>query len=229
MILQPKQSVRLAEDEPADDPDADEPDPPRAPVDPSHSEPPKAEAGAGGSPIGDRLFKSRQIQLFGKVDDKLAERVIAQLLALEADDATAPITMLVNSPGGSVTAGFAIYDVMRFVQPPIRIVCTGLCASIATVILMAAVRKDRLALPNTRLLIHQPLVPMTVYGPASDLEITANELLKTRDRLNRLLAAETGQPLERIERDTQRDYWLLAEEAIAYGLIDRVITHRSEI
>ncbi len=229
MILQPKQSTRLADDEPADDPDADEPEPPRAPADPSHPEGPKSEAAASASPVGDRLFKSRQIQLFGKVDDKLAERVIAQLLALEADDATTPITMLINSPGGSVTAGFAIYDVMRFVQPPIRVVCTGLCASIATVILIAADRKDRLALPNTRLLIHQPLVPMTVYGPASDLEITANELLKTRDRLNRLLAAETGQPLERIERDTQRDYWLLADEAISYGLIDRVITRRSEI
>lgn len=219
-------AVRAAEDEPAEDPDADEPDAPAAP------EPARADGGraeAGPSPIGDKLFKSRQIQLFGKVDDKLAERVIAQLLALEADDASAPITMLINSPGGSVTSGYAIYDVMRFIQPPIRVVCTGLCASIATIILLGADKADRLALPNTRLLIHQPLVPMTVYGPASDLEITANELLKTRDRLNRLLSDETGQPLERIAKDTQRDFWMVAEEAIAYGLLARVVRSRSEI
>lgn len=219
-------AVRAAEDEPVDDPEADEPDTPAAP-EPAKSDSQRAEAGP--SPIGDKLFKSRQIQLFGKVDDKLAERVIAQLLALEADDADAPITMLINSPGGSVTSGYAIYDVMRFVQPPIRVVCTGLCASIATIILLGADKANRLALPNTRLLIHQPLVPMTVYGPASDLEITANELLKTRDRLNRLLAEETGQPHARIEKDTQRDFWMVADEAIEYGLISRVIRSRSEI
>ena len=219
-------SVRAAEDEPGDDPDDDEPDSPAAP-EPAKADGARAEAGP--SPIGDKLFKSRQIQLFGKVDDKLAERIIAQLLALEADDASAPITMLINSPGGSVTSGYAIYDVMRFIQPPIRVVCTGLCASIATIILLGADKADRLALPNTRLLIHQPLVPMTVYGPASDLEITANELLKTRDRLNRLLAAETGQPHARIEKDTQRDFWMVAEEAIEYGLLSSVIRSRSEI
>ena len=156
-------------------------------------------------------------------------RVISALLALEADDAEAPITIIVNSPGGSVTAGFAIYDTIRFIQPRVRIVCAGLAASIATVILLGADKEDRLSMPNTRLLIHQPMIPMTVYGPASDLEITANELLKTRSRINELLAAETGQPIERVERDTLRDYWLTADEAVEYGLISRIVERRADL
>ncbi len=207
------------DDEPDEQPAAPEPTPEKA----------DAKAEAAGAMLGERLFKSRQIQLFGPVNDKLAERVIAQLLALEAADPDAPITMLVNSPGGSVTSGFAIYDVMRFITPQVRVVCTGLCASIATIILLGADKQDRVALPHTRLLIHQPLIPATVYGPASDLEITANELLKTRARINRLLADETGQPLERIERDTQRDYWMLVDDAIEYGLLARVVRSRAEL
>ena len=179
--------------------------------------------------LADKLLKSRTLFLTGEVNDKAAARVVAELLALEADDASKPITMFVNSPGGSVTAGFAIYDMMRFVRPPLRVVCNGLTASIATVILMGASKENRLALPNARLLIHQPLLPMTVYGPASDLEITANEILKTRARINALLAAETGQPLARIEADTQRDFWLGAEEAQAYGLVHKVVATRAEL
>ena len=207
------------DDEPDEQPAAPQPAPEKT----------DAKAEAAGGMLGERLFKSRQIQLFGPVNDKLAERVIAQLLALEAADPDAPITMLVNSPGGSVTSGFAIYDVMRFITPQVRVVCTGLCASIATIILLGADKQDRVALPHTRLLIHQPLIPATVYGPASDLEITANELLKTRARINRLLADETGQPLDRIERDTQRDYWMLVDDAIAYGLLARVVRSRAEL
>lgn len=183
----------------------------------------------GPSMIGEKLFKSRQIQLTGPVDDKLARAVVSALLALEADDAEVSITLIVNSPGGSVTAGFAIYDIMRFIQPRVRVVCAGLAASIATVILLGADKADRLSLPNTRLLIHQPMIPSTVYGPASDLEITANELLKTRERINKLLADETGQDYNQIQRDTQRDYWLTAEDAVAYGLIARVITSRADL
>lgn len=218
------QRIRNHDDE---DPD-DEPDEQPAAPQPA-PEKTDAKAEAAGGMLGERLFKSRQIQLFGPVNDKLAERVIAQLLALEAADPDAPITMLVNSPGGSVTSGFAIYDVMRFITPQVRVVCTGLCASIATIILLGADKQDRVALPHTRLLIHQPLIPATVYGPASDLEITANELLKTRARINRLLADETGQPLDRIERDTQRDYWMLVDDAIAYGLLARVVRSRAEL
>ncbi|MFZ4577558.1 MAG: ATP-dependent Clp protease proteolytic subunit [Myxococcota bacterium] len=179
--------------------------------------------------LTERLIKSRILQVTGPIDDKVAARVMSELLVLEADDATAPITMYVNSPGGSVTAGFAIYDVMRFVKPDIRVICTGLAASIATVILLGAPKHLRLALPNTRLLIHQPLIPMTVYGPASDLEITAAEIMKTRARINRLLAEETGKTVERIEADTQRDYWLTAAEAVEYGLLARVVTGRDEV
>ena len=179
--------------------------------------------------LSERLFESRQIQLFGPVDDKLARRIISELLALEAADKKAPITIFVNSPGGSVTAGFSIFDVMRFVRPEVRVVCSGLVASIGTVILLGAPKKSRLSLPNTPLLIHQPMIPSTVYGPASDLEITARELLKTRARINELLSTETGQPPERIELDTQRDYWMTAEEAVEYGLLAKVIHKRSDL
>ena len=179
--------------------------------------------------LQDKLLKARTIQLNGQVDDKLAARIVGELLLLEADDPEAPITLFLNSPGGSVTAGFSIYDTIRFIRPRVRIVCAGLTASIATVILLAADKADRVTLPNTRLLIHQPLIPMTVYGPASDLEITANEILKTRAKVNALLAAETGQELARIEKDTQRDYWLTAEEAVAYGLVARVIQTRADL
>jgi ATP-dependent Clp protease, protease subunit len=181
------------------------------------------------SPIVERLFESRQVQLVGQVDNKLAGSIVAQLLALEAADPDKPITVFVNSPGGSVTAGFAIYDTMRFITPEIHIVCSGLTASIATIILLAAPKERRLALPHTRLLIHQPMIPSTVYGPASDLEITAKELIKTRERLNSLLASETGQPLARIEKDTNRDYWMTAEEAVEYGLISGVVSKRAEL
>lgn len=180
-------------------------------------------------PIASSLFRSRQIPIFGAVDHQLAVRVVSQLLALEQENSEKPITILLNSPGGSVTDGFAIYDAMRFVKPEVRVVCVGLAASIATVILMGAPKQWRTALPNTELLIHQVLIPEVVYGQASDLEITARNVLKTRDRINQLLATETGQSLERIERDTNRDYWMTAQEAVQYGLLSRVVTKRSEI
>lgn len=205
----------------ADDPD-DEP----------NANPPGKPEGGGPptfGPIASSLYRSRQIPIFGVVDQELSVRVVSQLLALEQESPDAPITILLNSPGGSVTDGFAIYDAMRFVKPEIRVVCVGLAASIATVILLGAPKKWRLALPNTELLIHQVLIPELVYGQASDLEITARNILKTRDRLNRLLAAETGQSIERIERDTNRDYWMTAPEAVEYGLLSRVVASRSEI
>ncbi len=189
----------------------------------------KDDEAPGAGIIIEKLFRSRQLQLSGPVDDKLSSRIVAQLLALEAEDAKAPITIFLNSPGGSVSAGFAIYDTMRFIEPAVRVVCTGLTASIATVILLGAAKEDRLAMPNTRLLIHQPMIPGTVFGPASDLEITANELIKTRGKVNRMLAKETGQPLERVEGDTQRDYWMTSAEAVEYGLISRVVESRADI
>lgn len=177
----------------------------------------------------DVLKKTRTIQLFGAVNTKLAQKVIWALHMLEADDNSKPITVLQNSPGGSVSDGFAIYDAMRFINAPVRILCTGMTASIATITLLGADKKDRLSLPNTRFLIHQPLIPGNVFGPASDLEITAQEIIKTRDKINQMLADETGQPLKRVARDTQRDYWMDAETAIEYGLISKIITHAKEL
>ena len=175
------------------------------------------------------MFESRQIPVFGPVDGKLAERVVGQLLALEADDPEKPITMILNSPGGSVSDGFAIYDAMRFIQPEVRVVCTGLSASIATVILLGAPKEQRLAMPSCKLLIHQVYLPGVVRGQATDLEITARELMQTRQRINELYVEETGQPLERVEKDTNRDYWMTAEEAVEYGLIARVVSSRADL
>lgn len=184
----------------------------------------------GGSFVLKKLLSSRTVLLAGGVDTRSARRVINQLLLLEADDGEKPITILMNSPGGSVSDGFAIYDTMRFVRPRVRIVCMGLCASIATVLLVAPKRpEDRLTLPNTRFMIHQPLIPMSVFGPASDLEITANEIIKTREKVNRILADATGQPFARVEKDTQRDYWMTAVEAKEYGLVHGIVNDRAEL
>lgn len=206
-------------------------------ADPDHPETPRKDDQPGQNrgedsiraALEERLIKARTVQISGQVDDKLAARVISELLILEADNPDATITVFLNSPGGSVTSGFAIYDVMRFIRSPLRILCTGLTASIATIILLGAKKENRLTMPNARLLIHQPLIPMTVYGPASDLEITANEILKTRRKINEMLAAETGQTLERIEADTQRDYWLNAEDAVGYGLVAKIVRNRAEL
>lgn len=177
----------------------------------------------------ERLLKSRTIVICSSVDDKMAARVVNELLVLEADDSEKPITVYMNTPGGSITSGFAIYDMIRFVRPQIKIVCAGLTASMGTIILLAADKADRIALPNAQFLIHQPLISGNVYGPASDLEITANEILKTRAKLNKLLADETGQPLARIERDSQRDYWMSAPEALDYGLVSKVAARRADL
>lgn len=182
-----------------------------------------------GRSITERLLESRSIQINGPIGPKVAKRTIDSLLLLEADDPNAMVTVFQNSPGGSVSDGFAIYDTMRFIKPEVRVINVGLCASIATVILLGASKEHRLSLPHTRYLIHQPLISGNVFGPASDLEITAQEILKTRAKINDMLAAETGQPLERVQRDTQRDYWMDAETAIDYGLIVRIITHRGEL
>ncbi len=178
--------------------------------------------------LTERMLRNRTILLSSEVSPATARRVIEQILVLEADDPERPITFLINSPGGDVHSGFAIYDCIRFVRPRVRVVCTGLTASIATVVLLGAERDDRLSLPNTRFLIHQPLFHTEIFGPASDLEITANEILRTKDRINRLIAEETGQPLERVERDTMRDFWMSAEEAVQYGLVARIIARRDE-
>lgn len=182
-----------------------------------------------GLKLEERLLRNRTVLLSSEVSPQVARRIMQYLLILEAEDKEKPVTFLINSPGGDVHSGFAIYDCIRFIRPRVKIVCTGLTASIATVILLAARKEDRASLPNTRFLIHQPMFQSEIFGPASDLEITANEILRTKDRINRIIAEETGQPLERVERDTQRDFWMSAEEAANYGLISRIVTRHEEI
>ena len=176
-----------------------------------------------------KLLERRQIFLSEAVTAKSAKKVISDFLALEAEKPGAPIIFFVNSPGGEVNSGFAIFDTIRFITSPVTIVTTGLCASIATVINVAVPKKQRVSMPNSRFLIHQPLIPGQVYGQASDLEITAREILKTREKINRLLAAETGTGLEKVEKDTIRDYWMTASEAIEYGLISRIVENMKDL
>lgn len=182
-----------------------------------------------GLKIDERLIKTRTILLSSEVNLTSARRIIELLFVLEAEDPEKPITLVLNSPGGEVHSGFAVYDVIRFIRPRVRVVCAGLTASIAVVILLAAKKEDRLALPNARFLMHQPLFQGEVFGPASDLEITANEILKTKSRINELIARETGRPLEEVELETERDFWLSTAEALEYGLISKVISSRAEI
>lgn len=176
-----------------------------------------------------QLYSNRTIVLSEGIDSDVARRVVSELLAFDAVDSTKPITIILNSPGGSVTSGFAIYDTMRFIRSEIKIVVSGLAASIATVILLGAPKKNRLSMPNAQLLIHQPLIPGAVQGQASDLEITAKEIVKTREKLAHLYNKETGQPLERIQKDMERDYWMSAQDALEYGLITRIVSSHTEI
>ncbi len=178
-------------------------------------------------PIVRKLLESRTILLCGPVTDDLAREVMAQLLVLDDLDTKKPIKVFINSPGGSVDAGFAIYDAMRFVSAPVHSVCAGLAASAATVILLGAAKGRRWSLPNTRFLIHQPSTGM--QGTASDVAIGAKEILKLRQKVNELLAAETGQPISRIAEDTHRDYWMSADEAKTYGLIQHICATAADL
>lgn len=179
--------------------------------------------------VDKRLLESRTIFISEGIDSRVAKRVIGNLLTLEMDNPGKPITVFQNSPGGEVNSGFAIYDTIRFITSEVTIVNTGLCASIATIINIAAKKENRVGMPNTRYLIHQPLIGGTIRGPAADLEIHANEILKTREKINKLLAEECGQPLERVEKDTMRDYWMNSGEALEYGLISKVVSSIKEI
>jgi ATP-dependent Clp protease protease subunit len=174
----------------------------------------------------ERLLETRTILLSGQVNKELAERVIRQLLLLEAKS-DEPIKIMIDSPGGDVDAGYAIFDMARFVKPQVWMIGMGLVASAGALILLAAPKERRVALPNSHYLIHQPLSGLR--GVATEIEIHARELEKTRDKLNKLIAEETGQPLDRVVRDTDRDYWMNAEEAAAYGLISRIAKTRDEL
>ncbi len=174
--------------------------------------------------IYSRLLRERVIFLVGPVNDHTANLVVAQLLFLESENPDKDISLYINSPGGSVSAGMAIYDTMHFIKPQVSTLCTGMAASMGAFLLAAGAKGKRFSLPNSKVMIHQPLGG--TQGQATEIEIAAREILKTRERLNQMLAENTGQPLSRIEEDTERDYYLTAEEAKAYGLVDDVISKR---
>jgi len=174
--------------------------------------------------IYSRLLKDRIIFLSEDVNDVNASLIVAQLLFLEADDPDKDISLYINSPGGSITAGMAIYDTMQFIKPDVSTICVGMAASMGAFLLAAGAKGKRLALPNSEVMIHQPLGG--ARGQVSDVKIQAERLIKTRNTLNTLLSEKTGQPLETIERDTERDNFMTAEEAMAYGLVDKVIASR---
>ncbi len=174
--------------------------------------------------IYSRLLKDRIVFIGSAIDDDVANLVIAQLLFLEAEDPDKDINIYINSPGGLVTAGMAIYDTMQFIKPQTATVCIGQAASMAAVLLAGGARGKRTALPNARILIHQPLGG--ARGQATEIEIHAKEILRMREELNRILSRHTGQPLERIAADTERDYFMSAEQGKAYGIIDNVVEKR---
>ncbi len=172
--------------------------------------------------IYSRLLKDRIIMINGEIEDQMANLIVAQLLHLAAEDSEKDISMYINSPGGSVTAGFAIYDTMQFIKPDIVTICTGMAASFGTILLVGGTKGKRMALPNSEVMIHQPLGG--AKGQASDVIIYAERLIHTRQKLNELLSERTGQPLERLEKDTDRDFFFTAEEALDYGLIDKIVS-----
>jgi ATP-dependent Clp protease protease subunit len=174
--------------------------------------------------IYSRLLRDRIIFLGGQIHDEMANVVIAQLLYLEAEDSEADINLYINSPGGAVTAGLAIYDTLRYIRPHVSTFCVGQAASMAAVLLAAGEPGKRSALPNARVMIHQPWGG--AQGQASDIDIQAKEILKLRDRLNVILAEHTGKPIDQIARDTERDYYMTGVDAQTYGLVDQVVAHR---
>ncbi|MFX3616547.1 MAG: ATP-dependent Clp endopeptidase proteolytic subunit ClpP [Sporolactobacillus sp.] len=171
--------------------------------------------------IYSRLLKDRVIFLGSEINDELANSIVAQLLFLASEDSEKDISIYVNSPGGSVSAGFAILDTMNFIKPDIQTICIGMAASMASIILTSGAKGKRLSLPNGEILIHQPLGG--AQGQASDIEITARHILKTKKKLNTILSETTGQPYEQIEKDTDRDNFMTAEQAKEYGLVDKII------
>jgi len=173
----------------------------------------------------DRKFlQQRKIFLWGQVDDESMEDVMARLLYLESDKPGEPIKFYLNSPGGSITAGMAVFDTMRMISSPIRVLVTGMAASMGSVLLCGADKGNRFIYPHARVLIHQPLIMGRIVAPAVDINIQAQEMEKLREELNRILSDASGQPLEKIQQDTDRDFYLNAEEAIEYGLVDHIAT-----
>jgi len=178
-------------------------------------------------PVQNALFKSRTVLIFGEIDMRLAERVSAQLLALASDDSDKPIRVIINSPGGHVESGDTIHDMIRYCGPQVKVIGTGWVASAGAHIYLGAHKENRFCLPNTRFLLHQPMGG--VRGQASDIQIEAEEIVKMRERVNRMIARETGQTYEKIVADTQRNFWLSAEQAVAYGLVSKIINNATDV
>lgn len=176
--------------------------------------------------LEEALFKARTILLTGGIDDKQARRVCERLLALSAESEE-PILLVLSSPGGHVESGDMIHDMIKFVGAPVKVLGTGWCASAGALIYSAAQKENRFALPNTRFLLHEPRGG--VGGQATDVEIQAREIIKMRERLNRIFAEATGQTLEKIKEDTDRDFWMSAEEAVQYGLVGKIVRHKNEV
>ncbi|MEY4766948.1 MAG: ATP-dependent Clp endopeptidase proteolytic subunit ClpP [Pseudomonadota bacterium] len=174
--------------------------------------------------IYSRLLRERVVFLVGPVNDATANLVVAQLLFLESENPDKDISLYINSPGGSVSAGMSIFDTMNFIKPNVSTLCMGMAASMGAFLLAAGEKGKRFALPNSKIMIHQPLGG--AQGQATDIEIHAREILKTREQLNKILAERSGQPLEKIQNDTERDYYMTADEAATYGLIDKVLDKR---
>jgi len=176
--------------------------------------------------LEEKLFRARSVSIFGEINEKIARSVTERLLALAAES-NDPITVYISSPGGHVESGDVVYDIIKFIEPEVRVIGTGWVASAATTIYLAAKKENRFALPNTRFLVHQPSGGSR--GSATDIQIQAEQIIRTRARINQLIAKETGQPLERVAKDTDRDYWMSVEEAIEYGIVGRCITTMKEI
>lgn len=187
----------------------------------------KKGAGEMPDPIMEKFLKTRQVILSGEINKELADKIVRQLLVLEADSDKKTIYLYIDSPGGDVDAGFAIFDMIRFINSPVVIVGMGLIASAAALVLLSVPKERRVGLPHSHYLIHQPMSGMK--GVATDIEIHAKELAKTRAKLNDIIAEETGTPVEQVAKDTDRDYWLDAEAAKNYGLISRIVATRSDL
>jgi len=176
--------------------------------------------------LAEKLFKSRTVTIFGEINDRLSRNVTERLLAL-ASESSEPITLYISSPGGHVESGDVVYDMIKFIEPEVKVIGAGWVASAATTIYLAAKKENRYSLPNTRFLVHQP--HGGAFGSSSDMRIQAEQIIKMRERINRLIADETGQPLEKVARDTERDFWMSVDEAVDYGIVSKVIRSMKHI
>lgn len=186
-----------------------------------------AEKNEDNTPLSEKLLKSRTVILAEQVSKELAEKINTQLLILDQDDEDKPIDLYINSPGGDVDAGYAIFDMLRYISAPVRCISNGLTASAAVVVLLAAPVERRYSLPNSRFLMHQPSTG--VQGSTADIKIEANEIIRIREKINKLIADETGQNIEKVRKDTRRNYWIGAEAAQDYGLVSKIIVSKNDL